>query len=325
MISVYRDKDGWLEPTGSWEKGAWIHIEDPTEEEIESACAEFDLPQTFVRSSLDPREVARTDSERDVHLVIVRAPYDFGAEARVPFRTVPLGMIVTADHLITICRKPINFVTDLNYNYQEEELPTRRASRMIMAILGVVAEWFLLYLEEIVKRLEDVEDRLKDSIENSEMLELLKYEKSLVYMKTGLDWNDKMIEHLQGKKYFAWRKEDQALFEDVQIEYQQGLHMAQTQLEVMGALTEAYGSLISNNLNVVMKFMAAVTIILTIPTLITSFYGINVALPGENWPLMYLFLAVLSVTLALVVAWWFRRREWLSFSWRRTETAGEDS
>lgn len=156
-----------------------------------------------------------------------------------------------------ICRHPIDFVRDLNYNYDEGELHTHRANRMILAILSVVANWFLLYLEEIDKRLEEVENRLKDSIENSEMLELLQYEKSLVYMKTGLEWNDQMVQHLRDRTSFNWRSEDREIFEDVRVEYRQGFYMANTMLTVLGEMADAYSSLISNNLNVVMKFLAA--------------------------------------------------------------------
>ena len=175
----------------------------------------------------------------------------------------------------------------------------------------------LLYLEEIDRRLDDVENRLEDSIENSEMLELLRYEKSLVHIKTGLEWNDIMVQHLQEKKYFGWNDDDRELFEDVRIEYQQGFHMADTKLEMLEATTDAFASLISNNLNVVMKFLAAVTIVLTMPMIVASIYGMNVALPGESNPVMFVVLMVFSLALTLGVAWWFQRQGWLSFRWRR--------
>jgi magnesium transporter len=156
-----------------------------------------------------------------------------------------------------------------------------------------------------------------DSIENKEMKEFLSYEKSLVYVKTGLQWNDQMLEHLQGKAYFGWDDRDQELFEDVQIEYQQGYHMAETMLEVLEGTTDAFASLISNNLNVVMKFLAAVTIIMTVPTLIASIYGMNVTLPAEDAPYAFALLMLTSLLLALLVAWWFQRHGWLSFRLKR--------
>lgn len=319
MISFYRDEDGWIQITDEPVGGDWIHVEEPDEAEIELLGEEFGVPQAFLTAAMDQREVARTDSQSDVHMVIVRAPYDFGKGDRVPFRTTPLAMIVTPDHFITVCNKPIDFVRELNYSYQDEELLTRRAGHMILAILDVVGEWFLLYLEEIDRLVEDVEHRLKDSIQNSEMLELLRYEKSLVYIKTGLEWNDEMVQHLQEKAYFGWDDSDKEMFEDVQIEYRQGFFMAQTMLEMLEATTEAFASLISNNLNIVMKFLAAVTIVLTMPMIIASIYGMNVDLPGESNPGMFGVLMVLSAALTLVVAWWFYRQGWLSFSWR-----GED-
>jgi magnesium transporter len=324
MISFYRDEGGWIHMTDRPASGTWIHVEEPDDDEIERLAEELGIPRSFLTSALDQREVARTDSHREVHMVIVRAPYDFGDE-RVPFRTVPLAMIASPDYFITVCRKPIDFVRELNYSYRDEELPTHRAGRMILAILGVVAEWFLLYLEEINCRLEDIENRLKDSIENSEMLELLSYEKSLVFIKTGLEWNDRMVEHLQDKPHFAWDESDVELFKDVRVEYQQGFYMAQTMLEMLEATTDAFASLISNNLNVVMKFLAAVTIVLTIPMIVASIYGMNVGLPGESFRGMFVVLIVLALALTLGVAWWFQRRGWLSFRWRRPSRHKEKS
>lgn len=317
MITIYKETDGWIQSTENWETGTWIHVENPDEREIELIHERIDIPRSFVRSALDPREVARTDTNKGVNMVIVRVPYDFGPTDRVPFRTVPLAMIATPDHFVTICRMPIDFVRDLNYSHQDDELPTHRAGRLILAILGVVGVWFLLYLEEIDRRLEDVENRLKDSIENSEMLELLRYEKSLVLMKTGLEWNDHMVAHLEEKEQYGWDEADKELFHDVRVEYRQGFHMSATMLEVLEATTDAFASLISNNLNVVMKFLAAVTIVLTVPMIVASIYGMNVGLPGESHPAMFRLLILFSIVLTLMVAAWFHRRGWLSFRWRR--------
>jgi magnesium transporter len=317
MISIYQENQGWLEQTDGFEKGTWIHVEDPGEDEITHLNEVLGVPLNFLKAALDPREVARTDSKNDIHLVIVRAPYEFGASDRVPYRTVPLAMIVTGEHFITICSKPIDFVRDLNYSFDDTELLNRRAGRMILAVLGVVGVWYLRHLEEIDKRVEDVEDRLMDSIENTEMMELLSYEKSLVYMKTGLQWNDQMVEHLSGKEHFNWKKDDLEFFNDVQIEYRQGYQMAETMLTVLGGTTDTFASLISNNLNVVMKFMTAVTIVLTMPVLIASIYGMNVSLPGESHPIAFLLVLAVAVILAAFVAWWFNRQGWLNYHWRR--------
>lgn len=317
MITVYRDGQDGLEATKGFPPGSWIHVEEPDEAEIERLRAELGVPRRFLAAALDLREVARTDTLRDFHLIVVRAPYDFGERGRVPFRTVPLAMISGQEHFITLCRQRIDFVHDLNYEYDEAELHTRRASRMILAILGVVGHWFLHYLEELDRRMEEVEDRLADSIENSEMLELLRYEKSLIYMKTGLEWNDQMVRHLQERPHFDWTDNDRQLLRDVQIEYRQGFHMAATMQAVLGEMTDAFASLISNNLNVVMKFLAAVTIILTVPMIVSSLYGMNVGLPGEGTYLAFIIIMILSLVLAVLVAWWFRRQGWLSYRWKR--------
>jgi magnesium transporter len=324
MISVYRDGQGGLQSTDGFPAGSWIHVEEPDEAEIERLRAELSIPHGFLVAALDPREVARTDSQHGFHLIIVRAPYDFGDRERAPYRTVPLAMITGAAHFVTLCRRPIDFVHDLNYEYDEAELHTRRANRMILAILGVVGHWFMHYLDELDRRMEDTEDRLVDSIENSEMLELLRYEKSLIYMKTGLEWNDQMVRHLQEQPHFDWTDDDRQLLKDVQIEYRQAFHMAATMQAVLGEMTDAFGSLIANNLNVVMKFLAAVTIVLTIPALITTIYGMNIPLPGESNPWSFALVLALSVVVAGGVAWWFKRLGWLSTRTHASRTARRD-
>ncbi len=316
MITVYRDGDEGLQATDGFPPGSWIHVAKPDEAEIERLHTALGIPRSFLAAALDPREVARTDSQHDFHLIIVRAPYDFGETGRAPFRTVPLAMITGAEHFITISHHRLDFVHDLNYEYDEAELHTRRANRMILAILGVVGHWFLHYLEELDRRMEDTEDRLADSIENSEMLELLRYEKSLVYMKTGLEWNDTMVQHLHDKEHFDWTADELELLDDVQIEYQQGFLMAETMQTVLGEMTDAFASLISNNLNVVMKFLAAITIVLTMPAIISSLYGMNVALPGESTWAAFVAVLVVSVALSVAVGWWFHRQGWLSFRWQ---------
>jgi magnesium transporter len=325
MITVYRDGDEGLQATDGFPPGSWIHVAKPDEAEIERLHTALGIPRSFLAAALDPREVARTDSQHDFHLIIVRAPYDFGETGRAPFRTVPLAMITGAEHFITISHHRLDFVHDLNYEYDEAELHTRRANRMILAILGVVGHWFLHYLEELDRRMEDTEDRLADSIENSEMLELLRYEKSLIYMKTGLEWNDQMVSHLQEQPHFDWTDDDRRLLRDVQIEYRQGFYMAATMQAVLGEMTDAFASLISNNLNVVMKFLAAVTIILTVPMILSSLYGMNVGLPGEGTYTAFAIILILSVGLAMGVGWWFRRQGWLNFRWKQSQGDNSDS
>lgn len=312
MITIYNIGDDRLQTTDSWERGNWIHVEDPTEDEITRLHERAAVPRDFINSALDPREVARVDAGDGARMVIVRMANEFGASERVPYGTIPLAIVVTPDYFLTICRKRVDFAADLTDDCKGEALMTHWPGRMIPAILTIVAERYLFCLEEIDNEVEDVENRLMDSIENSEMLELLRYEKSLVLIKTGLGWNVTMIERLQGKEAFAWDAAEREMLEDALIEFRQGYHMASTFLEMLESTTDAFASLISNNLSVVMKFMAAVTIVLTVPMIIASIYGMNVPIPGNSHPLTFLLLALVSVALSLLTALWFYRRSWLS-------------
>ncbi|RIK17247.1 MAG: hypothetical protein DCC51_12595 [Anaerolineae bacterium] len=312
MITIYNVSDGRLKAGDTWLRGSWLHVEDPTEDEIERLCERAAVPRDFISSALDPREIARADAQDGARMVIVRMANEFGQSERVPYGTIPLALIVTPENFLTVCRKRVDFAADLNDSCKGDALIGHWPGRMIPAILRIVAARYLVCLEEIDDRLEDVENRLMDSIENSEMLELLRYEKSLVLIKTGLGWDVTMIDRLQGKEAFAWDDVEKEELDDALIEFRQGYQMASTFLEMLESTTDAFASLISNNLSVVMKFMAAVTIVLTVPMIIASVYGMNVPMPGNSHPLMFLFLAILSVVLSLLTALWFYRRSWLS-------------
>jgi magnesium transporter len=181
----------------------------------------------------------------------------------------------------------------------------------VLYVLLETANRYLTYLREINRAVDLVEDKLQKSTRNRELLELLKHQKSLVYFTTALRSNEVMLERLQRMRMFNQYEEDEDLLEDVITENQQALQTTNIQTEILSSTMDAFASIISNNLNAVMKVLATLTIMVSLPTLVASFYGMNVNLPGEGHPYAFLAIFGLSLVLTSTAAFIFYKRDWL--------------
>lgn len=310
MVNIYKKTDLGLERMDVLSPGTWVHLVDPQRAEVEHILSVIDAPEDFVIAALDEDERARTDREDDVTLIILRVPYFFGHDEDLPYGTVPLGIILTPGYLVTVCKYHTGIAEDLS-GYRIKGLSTAKHVRLILHILLVTAQKYLNYLRHIDAAIATVEGRLQRSLRNEEVLQLLRYQNCLVYFTTGLKSNQLVMQRLQRSRLFSRFEEDEELLEDVLIENSQALEMTQISENILGQDMDAYASIISNNLNVVMKFLASATIIVSVPTLLASIYGMNVDLPLQGSP--YAFVVVMGVALLLVMAmlWLFWRRDWL--------------
>lgn len=310
MITVYKKTELGLGQVDEITPGTWIHLVDPTRAEVEQLLAVIDIPEDFVFAALDEDERARTDREDGVTLIILRVPYFFGQDEDLPYGTVPFGIIMTNGYLATVCKFHTGIAEDL-LGYRIKGLSTAKHVRLILHILLVTAQKYLAYLRHIDAAIEAVEERLQRSLRNEEVLQLLRYQNCLVYFTTGLKSNQLVMQRLQKSQLFSRFEEDEELLEDVLIENSQALEMTQISENILGQDMDAFASIISNNLNVVMKFLASATILVSVPTLAASIYGMNVALPLQGSP--YAFVVVMGVALLVAVAmlWVFWRRDWL--------------
>lgn len=309
MITIYRTKESGLTQISEFEKGCWINLVDPTTDEIEKMVAQG-VPQDFITYPLDMDERARTEREDDgTMLILIRIPYYMGPKVDIPYITIPLGIILTEDWVITVSRRSNELINELASG-RVRGLSTAKRIRFVLKVLLNNANKFLGFLREINRTVEDLEDRLQQSMQNKEVLELLKYQKSLVYFTTALKTNELLLERLERTQLFRMYPDDEDLLEDVITENQQAIEMVNISSTILSSMMDAFASIISNNLNVVMKFLASVTILLSLPTIITSFYGMNVGLPlDDKWFAWMLILGVclLLVGLTTIV---FVRRNW---------------
>ncbi len=311
MITVYKKTALGLDQIDEVAPGTWVHLADPTRVEVEQLLSVIDdIPEDFVIAALDEDERARTDREDGVLLIILRVPYFFGQDEDLPYGTVPFGIIMTNGYLVTVCKFHTGIAEDL-LGHRIKGLSTAKHVRLILHILQVTAQKYLAYLRHIDAAIEAVEERLQRSLRNEEVLQLLRYQNCLVYFTTGLKSNQLVMQRLQKSQLFSRFEEDEELLEDVLIENSQALEMTQISENILGQDMDAFASIISNNLNVVMKFLASVTIIVSVPTLLASIYGMNIDLPFQGSPYAFVVIMGVGVLLAVVVLWVFWRRDWL--------------
>lgn len=310
MITVYKKTELRLEQIDHLMPGTWVHLVDPDRAEVDEILAAINVPEDFITAALDEDERARTDREDGVTLIILRVPYYFGEDDTIPYRTVPFGMVLCPGYLITICKYHTGLSDDLLKN-RIKGLSTAKHVRLILQILLVTSQNYLMYLRHIDTAIETIEERLQRSLRNEEVLKLLMYQNCLVYFTTGLRTNQLVMQRLQKSTLFANFEEDQELLEDVLIENSQALEMTQISENILSQDMDAFASIISNNLNVVMKFLASVTIILSIPTLVATIYGMNVDLPFQRSPMAFALVMGFALLLAVGITMIFWRRDWL--------------
>lgn len=309
MHTIYKSTENGLTEVTELTPGCWVNMIDPTTDEIERVTT-LGIPADFITYPLDMDERARIEREDDGKmLIILRIPYYEGPRVDIPYTTIPLGIVLTERLIITICRRPNEVIQEFTSG-KMRGLSTAKRNRFILRLLLMTANRFLAYLREINRLVEATEDKMQASMQNREVLELLKYSKSLVLFTQALKSNELMLERVKRSQLFHQYPEDEDLLEDVITENQQAIEMVNISSTILSSLMDAFASIISNNLNVVMKFLASVTIVLSIPTIVTSFFGMNVKLPFQNLDLAYLLIIVLFLTISAVIVYLFIKRDW---------------
>jgi magnesium transporter len=308
-----------IEPTDSFtpnvdsmsacDNGNWINMVDPNAAQIAYLQRELGIPPLFIEHALDIDELARVEKEGQTTLIVLRIAAFQGQTAAIPYTTIPLGIILTERQIITICKWQNNILPELMTSM--DAVSVLKSERIVLQILLSAAEKYLGYLRNINAAVDALEDRLQHSLRNKEVLELLRYQKSLTYFTTALKLNEMMLERLQQGQLLQNHPEDDDLVADVLIEIRQAIIMTGIASDILSQMMDAFASIISNNLNLVMKFLTAFTIILTFPTMVASFYGMNIGLPGQSSPYAFVITLAISLGISLIVALVFWRKDWL--------------
>jgi magnesium transporter len=309
MITVFKRTEQGLEVLDQPANNSWINVIDPTPEEIESLTA-LGIPQNFITFPLDVDERSRTEREDDgTLLILIRVPLFQGFQTDVPYNSIPMGIIMTNRMILTVCRRQNEVLAELSSG-KVRGLETGKRNRFILRLLFLTANRYLNYLREINRITDTLEDRLQQSQRNRELLELLKYQKSLVYFTTALKSNELVLERLQRSLFFRMYSEDEDLLEDVITENQQAIEMVNIYTNILSSTMDAFASIISNNMNTVMKFLASATIVVSMPTIVFSFFGMNVDLPFQEFIHAHYIILGISLVIMFVVTMIFLRRDW---------------
>ena len=325
MIQAHVTREGVLHSTDDIaERNSWVHLVAPSDQELARVSGALDVPEDFLRAALDAEEQPRLEVEGQRVLILLRCPVLRHHDAFTHFETLPVAVIVTTAHLVTVCLEPNEVFQSL---LQPPRIHTAKRTMFLLQVLYHTAVLFLRYLRQIERLTDEIERKLHRSMRNEELIRLLELSKSLTYFTTALRANqivmDKLMRlHLRREAspqatldrdvvsptVLRLYDEDRDLLEDVITENRQAIEMADIYTTILTTTMDAFASIISNNLNIVMKFLTSVTIVLALPTIIASFYGMNVPLPLQGSPLAFLFILLMTGGLMGGVAWWLARR-----------------
>ena len=303
MLKFFKTIDGKIEQIKREEPGCWVMAVHPTAEELQYMRTAMELDSDFLSASLDVEEISRTEKEEDQTFVVVDVPYqvdkdeeDEEEDKSVVFTTIPLGIIITPDYFVTISSKQ-SAVLDNIASGLIRGIQTRLHTRFLLTILLRIAQRFLVHLRQIEKISSSMESQMPSETKNAALNQLMGPQKSHVFISSSLRSNEATLKRISRGNLLTLYEEDEDLMQDVLIEIHQAMEMSEIYSNVLASTMEAYASIISNNLNTVMKVQASATILLTIPTIVFSYYGMNVS--GLQYPIWW-FPTLVSLILMLV-------------------------
>ena len=299
MIKYFKTVNNVVTEIERAENGCWISVISPDENEIKYITEEFELDAGFVRSSLDEEESSRIENEEEQTLIIVDyAITEKDDHNALLYSTMPMGIILTDNNVFTISLKENVVLSEISSGIIKN-VQTNLKTRFILHILLRIASKYLQYLKQIDKISHFTERQLHKSMKNKELIQLMDLGKSLVYFSTSLKANEVTLEKILRGRVIKLYEEDQDLLEDVLIEVKQAIEMAGIYSSILSGMMDAVGSVINNNMNNVMKKLTIFTILMAIPTIVFSYFGMNVKLPLENYPW---FPFALSIFVTIIVA-----------------------
>ena len=311
MVRIYKTIDGAIHQIQEPEEGCWIALTNPTATEIFEISEQFGIEVDDLRAPLDEEERSRIEVEDNYTLILADVPAIEERNEKDWYVTIPLGIIVTQKMIFTVCLEDTQVLTRFMEG-RVRNFFTYMKTRFILQILYRNASMYLRYLRIIDKKSEQVEEKLHMSTRNQELMELLELEKSLVYFTTSLRSNEVVLEKLLKVESIKQYPEDTDLLEDVIIENKQAIEMANIYSGILSSMMGTFASVISNNLNDVMKILSVITIVMSIPTIIFSAYGMNlksVGMPFADGDWGFAVVILMSLILSLVVAFIFSKKD----------------
>lgn len=302
METIYKtNEQGNFIKLDKYESNNWIHLTNPSDEEITKISETFRIKKRTLMKLLDNAELPRVESLNNNLLIVIDLPYTVKYHNVNKYRVMPLGIILMPNGIITVSSKEHSLIDDIKSN-QIKGLNISDKQSFPLYLIGKSVEYYLKFLNEIQKDIRAKESILAKATNNRELVHMLTLEKSLVYFINSLRGNDLVIEKLENINHELFKEKDIELLKDVKIETKQGIEMANIYREILDSTMDTYGTIISNNLNDVMKFLTSITLVISIPTMIASFMGMNVPLGDFAInPASFLVLVLISLVLSIII------------------------
>ena len=291
----------------AWEPRCWINIESPEQSDYDF-LASLNIPHSFIESVNDPDERPRMEHDNGWLLTVIRIPVATADDDNVPFITVPMGIISKEDIIVTICNSITEMVPDFIDHTHRREISVDGIADFILRLIYSSTYWFLQDLKIINEDFTRAGKVLRKSIKNDDLIGLMDIQKTLVYFNTSIKGNEVLLERVQ----HAFEEDfDGELLENIEVEIKQAANTIDVYTEILSAMMDSYASIISNNVNDIMKKMTGVSVVLMFPTLIASFYGMNVAMDYTQNAWAFWVIVIGSVTLAVILYFVLRKIRWL--------------
>lgn len=307
MRKYLYSENGFVEKA-EWKPNCWVNVECPDDNDFQFLTQELKVPESFLEDIADTDERPRTETEGNWLLTILRIPMQSNQHG-IPFITVPIGIITNNDIIVSVCYHHTELIPDFIQHTRRKGIVVDNKLTLILRIIYSSAVWFLKYLKQINNEVAHAEKALEKSIRNEDLLRLMKLEKSMVYFNTSIRGNEVMLSKLQSI-FQEPAYMDNELVEDVETELKQAHLTVNIYSDILTGTMDAFASIISNNVNTIMKRMTSISIILMVPTLIASFYGMNVPIYGENMPHGFAIIVMVSITLSALSFFIFRKIKW---------------
>lgn len=295
-----------------WAPGCWVNADCPTAEELDFLVRQFQVPVQFINDISDADERPRMEMDDDWQMIIIRIPCQV-ADRSVPYMTVPLGIILSGQVLITICHFKTDLLNDFINHKKRKNISIGSFYDFFLRMHISTSVWYLKHLKQINNQIRVAENELDKSVKNKELQNLLKIEKSLVFFVTSMKGNTILLAKVKMSPLGKGSRGDDLiaeLLEDAETEIQQALEMANIYSDILSGMMDAYASIISNNLNAIMKRLTSISIILMIPTLIASLYGMNIPNGLERNSSGFVAVLIGSFILSFLGVYFFKKRNW---------------
>ena len=308
-MRTYWNTTNGLRTIDTWEPNCWVQVTCPTQEDVNFLENELKIPDYYISDIADTDERARYDIDEGWILIILRIPYVKETRSRTPYTTIPLGIIMKGDVLITVCNFDTNMMIDFVTYQQKRGLGFTDSVDMVFRLFLSSAVWYLKRLKQISARIDKAKQNLDKNVNNADLINLSRLQDSLTYFVTSIRGNENLLSKLKFK--LPVDELDADMIEDVNIEMSQARETTNIYSNILDSTMDTYANIINNNMSTVMKMLTSISIILMFPTLIASLFGMNLINGMEHVWWGFPFALFISIGITVVFMWYFKRKTWI--------------